>query len=433
MDYFLPMLGLGLVTSVHCVFMCGAMVVTYAVKGAEDGSFAERARPHLAYQTAKMVSYVAVGLALGAIGAAFDLAGIRGWVMLLAGLFMMVLGLNMTGRFPLLRRLTLKTPKALTDAVLRNRRKAMQEARQGKVSLATPLTFGLLTGLMPCGPLQAAQLAAAGTGSAAAGATAMLGFGLGTAPLMIAMGVGSGFLGATFKKRMTVAAAIVVIALGLVMFNRGSMLVGSPVTFQSAKQVVLGGPQIEDVEYGRGADGVAEIPLTIENVRFVPDAISIPADEPVRLVVERREDNACSDQIAIPQLGVLEDLKPFDTTVVELPPASAGSYTLTCGMGMMSGRIQVGSGAAAISGSPLVGIGLAGVLLGIVAYALSHKSRSRADEARPARRVGPSEGSRAASGEVARVIGLTYGELALTVAAVLAAIIAGYLLGGAAN
>ncbi len=426
MDSFLTMLGLGLVTSVHCVFMCGAIVVTYAVKDGVDGPLMDRLKPHAAYQAAKILSYVTVGLVLGAIGAAFDLAGIRGWVMLFAGLFMVVLGINMTGRFPLLRRLTLKPPKALTDAIAKNRRKAMSEAKAGGVRIATPITFGLLTGLMPCAPLQAAQLSAAGTGSAIAGATAMLGFGLGTAPLMIVMGVGSGYLGSTFKKRMTLAAAVVVIALGLVVFDRGSMLVGSPITFQSAKQVVLGAPEAGPLDFKVAEDGVAEVSLLIENTRFVPQVLQVPADRPVRLLVERREDNACSDQIAVPQMGVLEDLKPFDTTVVDLPATPQGSYTLTCGMGMMSGRIIAGEAASGISGSPLLGLGIGGLLVAIVGYSLTRKSRSRSGDSCPA-------DSRAVAASVPRILGLTQAELALAVGAVVAAVIAGYLLGGAAN
>ena len=33
---FVSMLALGLVTSIHCVSMCGPMVVSYALKGTED-------------------------------------------------------------------------------------------------------------------------------------------------------------------------------------------------------------------------------------------------------------------------------------------------------------------------------------------------------------------------------------------------------------
>src|SRR5512133_3368190 len=94
------MLTLGLVTSLHGVSMCGPMVVTYALKGTEDGTVAQRVVPNLAYQAAKITSYMAVGLLLGTIGAAFNLDAIRPYVMVAAGLFMIVLALGMTGKVP---------------------------------------------------------------------------------------------------------------------------------------------------------------------------------------------------------------------------------------------------------------------------------------------------------------------------------------------
>ena len=59
---FLSMFALGLATSLHCIGMCGPMVVTYAVKGEEDGPWHKKLVPNLAYQAAKITSYVIVGL-----------------------------------------------------------------------------------------------------------------------------------------------------------------------------------------------------------------------------------------------------------------------------------------------------------------------------------------------------------------------------------
>lgn len=342
MNLFLPMLGVGLVTGVHCVAMCGTMVLTYAIKDDATGPWYRRMAPHFAYQGAKIFSYTAVGLLLGAIGAAFDLGGIRGWVSVLAGVFMVLLGLNMTGRFPWLRYLTFRPPPFLVKAVGSTRKKAMAEAREGRRNLSTPLTFGLLTGLMPCGPLQSAQLAAAGAGSASAGALAMLGFGLGTAPLLLAFGAVSGILTTRFKERMMTVAALTVMVLGLVMLNRGLMLVGSPVTAQTVKTAILGTTNTgSGARFTQTANGVARVDLVIKNTQFQPSTVSVPANQRVQLVVDRQEDNACSAQLAVPQLGVLAVLKANGTTVVDLPASKAGTYTLTCGMGMMSGRLVV--------------------------------------------------------------------------------------------
>ncbi len=421
MDLFLPMLALGLVTSLHCVSMCGPMVVGYALKGTEDKSLAHKVVPNLAYQGAKITSYILVGLLLGAIGSAFNLDAVRPYVMFVAGAFMIVIGLGMTGRFPWAARLTPAPPKFLIKALSRTRRKANEDAKEGHSSLATPITLGLLTGLFPCAPLMSAQLTAAASGSALSGALVMFAFGLGTAPLMLGFGTASSLLPSRLKERVMLLLAVVVMVFGLVYLNRGAMLVGSPVTANSIRQSVLGGPApAATTEYPRGADGVAEIPLAIVNTTFQPQTISIPADEPVRLIVDRQEDNACSDQLAVPQMNVLADLKAFGTTVVDLPAAKAGVYTLTCGMGMMSGSIDVG-GAAASGPSKLP---LVVLVVGLGAFAGAWYLRTR-------RAPEPASGKKAAAAaDSTRVLGMKPQELLVLGGVVAFAVFAGLLLGG---
>lgn len=416
MDLFLPMLVLGLVTSLHCVSMCGPMVVTYALKGTEEGTFAQRVTPNLAYQAAKIVSYTLVGLLLGTVGSAFNLDAIRPYVMVAAGLFMVVLALGMTGRAQWAKHLTPRPPAFLMKALSATRRRAVADANERRSSLATPVAFGLLTGLMPCAPLMAAQLNAAASGSAVAGAATMFAFGIGTAPLMLGFGTASGLIPKKLKDRMMIALAVVVLLFGITYLNRGAMLLGSPVTLQSARSAIFGVPSAAPAgDYTAGADGILEVPLTIVRNRFEPSVLEIPADTPVRLVVDRQEDNACSDQIAIPQLGVIADLAPFATTVVAVPAAAGGSYTLTCGMGMMAGQFRVGAGGEASPGQPgdggTSGMVLALALVGIaVAGVVAIRTAPRSD------------GS--------LVLGLTRAELMLVVVGVALAILAGLTLGG---
>jgi sulfite exporter TauE/SafE len=347
------MFVLGLVTSLHCVSMCGPMVVTYAVKGDDSGPWHSKLIPSFAYQGAKISSYVVVGLVLGAVGSAFNVDAFRPYVMLAAGIFMIVMGLGMTGKAPWAARLVPRAPKFLTAALSKARHKATADAQTGESSLATPVTFGLLTGLMPCAPLIAAELAAAATGSVLGGGIAMLAFGLGTAPLMLVFGTASSLLTRTLRERVMALLAIVVILFGVVYIDRAAMRLGSPVTFASGWQALAGTPKsgAQSAPYTTGADGVAEVPLTIRNTQYVPQTVQIPADRPVRLIVDRQEDVACSAQLAIPQLGVLADLKPNGVTKVDVPAAKAGKYTLTCGMGMMSGTLVVGSEAASSTDS----------------------------------------------------------------------------------
>jgi sulfite exporter TauE/SafE len=377
---FVAMLGLGLVTSLHCVAMCGGLVLAYAVKGTREGTPWRRLTPHLVYQATKIASYATVALVLGAIvalaGRAVDVTGFRNWLMVVAGVYMVVLGLSMTGKFEALRYLSPRPPKALAAALSSLRRRANADATAGRPTLVTPLVLGALTGLMPCAPLIAAQSAAVSTGSPLSAASAMVGFGLGTAPLMLVFGLFSSLLSRSLQRRLQIVAALAVIVFGVVIFGRALALVGSPVTFDSMREAVAGASATatsSPASFRTGSDGVAEIPLAIRDTAYVPHDIVIPADRPVRLVVDRQEDLACSDQLAIPAARLLVDLRPNGVTKVTVPPLGAGEYTMTCGMGMMSGRVVVvGAGAGpqtARNGSLLALTLLAVVTAGLVVHA----------------------------------------------------------------
>jgi sulfite exporter TauE/SafE len=435
LSLFIAMFLAGLAISAHCVTMCGTLVLSYAIKGDEEGPLLKRMLPHVAYQSARAASYVLVGLALGAIGSAFNIAGIRPYVMVFAGAYMILMGLNMTGKFPILRYIAPRPPKFMMTLVGKLRRKAKADEAAGESTLATPFMFGAITGLMPCGPLQSAQIAAAGAGSAASGAFAMLGFWAGTMPLMLGFGAVSSLLSARFRKYMLVAGSIAIMLVGAVMLNRGAMLAGSPVTFDTVARYAVGGQaaSAQDSRFKTGADGVVEIPLTIANTRFQPQTVTIPADKPVRLIVDRREADSCSKQLAVPTLGILATLKDNGVTTVDLPAAKAGSYTLTCGMGMMSGRLDVGGGVPASSGSRLPLFGLIAVAVGAGVWVY----RRRTTLPEPQRAPAPRKGGKGQKGKrpdpvpaPSGLFGFTSAEAIVIGAAVVTAIVAGLFLGG---
>ncbi len=437
MNLFYPMLVTGLLTSFHCVMMCGNMVLSYAVKGSEEGPLLQRMKPHFAYHGSKILSYTLVGLLLGSIGS-FISQGARSWVSVIAGVYMVLLGLQMTGKFPQLNRIQPRPPRFIMTGLQKLRRKANADASQGESTLATPVSFGLMTGLMPCGPLIAAQVAAAGSGSTFAGGLAMLGFGLGTAPLMLGYGAVASYLGARFKQYMNVAAAILIVVLGLVMVNRGATALGSPVNFNVIKQAVVGtGPvAVDESQFKTGADGVVEVPFSVAGSTYSPNPLVIPADKPVRLIVTRSDANACSKQLAIPNLGILVDLKDNGVTNVDLPASKTGTYQLTCGMGMLSGQLQVGAGAARSGygfNFPMIIL----VILGAAGLAVNGYSRKQrqAEEERRARRQPKGHGSGRHAGpapvpQPVGLFGLAPVETVLVASSILLAIVAGLTLGG---
>lgn len=344
---FASMFAIGLATSVHCISMCGPMVVTYAVKTDAQSRWTSRVTANVVYQAAKLASYLLVGLALGAVGTAFDLNSVRPWVMLVAGLFMIILGLGMTGKAPWAARLTPRPPRALINAISKLRRRATNDAASHDSSLATPASFGLLTGLMPCAPLMAAELAAASSGSLVNGGLTMVAFGLGTLPLLFVFGTASSLIPGHWRKRLTFVLAFVVIAMGLVFLNRTAMILGFPVNARVAETAILGThtpASASQPSITTDANGVAEVRLSVAGARFTPASLQIPADKPVRLIIDRPDTNPCSKQLLLPSLGISQSLADKGTTTIDLPATKSGTFTMTCGMGMMAGWLIVGAG-----------------------------------------------------------------------------------------
>ena len=74
---------------------------------------------------------------------------------------------------------------------------------------------------------------------------------------------------------------------------------------------------------------------------YVPDAVVVPAREPVRLVFHRHDDSPCSEEVIFPEQGVRATLGEHRDTAVDLPPSEPGEYEFHCGMGMLHGRLVV--------------------------------------------------------------------------------------------
>lgn len=201
-----------LVGSIHCAAMCGGFVCAYAGTGAARGLAGLPA--HLAYNAGRLVSYVTLGLAAGAIGARVDdlgrLAGVARGAALLAGALMVAWALAMIGAS-----FGTRPPGMLAPEWLKRRLGSLLVAMRDEPPVARAAITGLLTTLLPCGWLYTFVVSAGGTGSPIAGAGAMLAFWLGTLPMMLAFGFGAQRVLGPLARRLPLAAATLVLVLGL--------------------------------------------------------------------------------------------------------------------------------------------------------------------------------------------------------------------------
>lgn len=320
------LLIVGLLTSLHCVAMCGginmAQCVTYTNK---PGDVKAKLKPSLLYNLGRMVSYTIIGGVVGALGSVVSFTGwARGLVAILSGLFMVIMGLSMLGIFPWLNKITPRMPRFL--------QKKAGEARKGK----GPFIVGLLNGLMPCGPLQSMQLYALGTGSFIAGASSMLVFSLGTVPLMFGLGALSSMLSGKFTAKMMKVSAVLVLVLGLIMANRGLALSGVSVLPSLSPQPTATG----NVQAPQN-NGDVQIITTELTENGYPE-ITVKKGIPVRwnLKADEEDLNGCNNAIIIPQYNIEMDLKPGDN-IIEFTPTEEGTIPYSCWMGMITSQINV--------------------------------------------------------------------------------------------
>ena len=310
----------GLLTSVHCISMCGGINLSQCIAHQTDApqTLKTKMRPSLLYNLGRVISYTIIGGIVGALGSVISFSGTaKGIIAIAAGVFMVIMGLNLTGLFPWMRKLIPRMPKVFSKRTGKKRR--------------GPFIVGLLNGLMPCGPLQAMQIYALGTGSFFTGALSMLIFSLGTVPLMFGFGAISSLLSGKFTKRLMKISAILVIALGVVMMGRGLAQSGlSPAlaTDNTPSNVAK-------------IEGDVQI-VSTQMKGNVYDPITVQAGIPVKWTITADEDelNGCNNPVTIPRYYVEKKLVPGEN-VIEFTPTQEGSIVYTCWMGMISGSIHV--------------------------------------------------------------------------------------------
>ena len=266
----------GVLTSFHCVAMCGGINISQcmpasaaaagpAAKPRRKRSSFAALKPTLLYNAGRVASYTIIGTVVGALGATLSLSlAARSAIQLVAGVFMLFMALSMLGVVPGVATLGARTKAAMgkilptkrngagvgagsgagsdagateatstansataTDAATEQPTGAPTPKRPRRIPRG-PLVTGLLSGFMPCGPLQAMQLYALGTGSALAGGASMLCFALGTVPLMLGLGAIAGSLSRRFARKAMTAGACVVMVMGLFMTANGWALAGLP-------------------------------------------------------------------------------------------------------------------------------------------------------------------------------------------------------------
>jgi len=290
--------------------------------------------PILAFLSAKILAYLVAGFLLGAIGAAAQITPmVQGVMQVIAGLFMLATALNMLNVHPIFRYAVLQPPRAITR-IIRNQAKSD--------ALVTPSLLGALTVLIPCGTTQAIAILAISSGNPLVGSLIMGVFTLGTSPTFFVLGFLATRLRGQYQRLFTVATILLVLFMGVVSFDAGLNLLGSPLApsrlvANFTRPFTFSGTPVPALT----VNGVQELTINVRAEGYAPNYLSVKSGKPIRLKLISSGVYTCARIFTIPSLKITQVLDVTDQQVIDLPAQLPGTLFFTCGMGMYSGQIVI--------------------------------------------------------------------------------------------
>jgi len=214
----------------HCIGMCGPLVGAFSLAQNSRGDHQDRDQNMcqgqrswnllpalLVYHLGRLVAYGLIGLAFGLLGSVARLAGggltWQGSLSLLAGILMGLLGLGLLGWLPTQR----WVESSRLGPALANRLPGLLQTRRR----SGRFLLGVANGFLPCGPVYAMALGTVAAARPVLGAGAMLLYGLGTVPVLLALGLGAGKLAPSTQARFYRLGAVLVLLIGGQLVMRG--------------------------------------------------------------------------------------------------------------------------------------------------------------------------------------------------------------------
>lgn len=211
----------------HCVGMCGPLAAAFSLSQQRDTqpTVWQQLRFHGLLNLGRLLSYVLVGAAIGAIGSVLlaggQMAGVgsnlRRVMALLTGGLLVWFGLVQVSP-GLLPNVPFLNPMAQGSLHDRLSRAMMRLSLQSH--WWTPALLGMAWGLIPCGFLYAAQIKAAETGSLWMGSATLLAFGLGTLPTMLGVGVATSWVSRDRRSQLFRLGGWITLTIGILTLMR---------------------------------------------------------------------------------------------------------------------------------------------------------------------------------------------------------------------
>lgn len=215
MTYLIAGFLLGVAGTVHCLGMCGPLVLFSSARPAEGAAAQGSRRPahwrrFVAHHASRVAAYAVLGAVVGFAGAAVAEAGWRNWLAIAAGAVLIAQAIGLGGR------LVNATPARRLTTLISGAARFLPRSGLGR-----SIGLGVLNGMMPCGLLYAALAAAAGLGQPRAAIGFMVAFALGSVPAFAVLVYSAHALIPRLPRRLRQAAPIALALVGIMLIARG--------------------------------------------------------------------------------------------------------------------------------------------------------------------------------------------------------------------
>lgn len=202
---------IGLFGSVHCIGMCGPLMLAVPVNSQVKWLILW---DKLLYQIGRTISYVILGVIVGLIGRQLWMANLLNGISIVSGILIILAALSK------LLKASLRGPGFTAKLAMPINRLLAYALKQR----SGHLLIGMLNGLLPCGFVYLALIGAVNTAAVQASAAFMFWFGIGTMPLLYIATVSAGFVNKGFRAKLNKIAPCFMLALGIWFIVRGLAL-----------------------------------------------------------------------------------------------------------------------------------------------------------------------------------------------------------------
>ncbi len=202
---------MGLLGSVHCIGMCGPLVMALPISHKTN---LQKMAALFLYHAGKISSYAILGILFGLFGSQFPIFGLQKNISIVIGITMLLYVVYVFILKP--KHIQLGVLSSLYNVIVKSLGKLFRSKY-----LISFLFIGLLNGLLPCGMIYLALSSAMATQNVLQGGLLMAFFGLGTVPALVMVALGGQYMGFTFRRKIQKLLPVFIFSMGVLLILRG--------------------------------------------------------------------------------------------------------------------------------------------------------------------------------------------------------------------